>query len=824
MSAELAKNLKTYEGFVTKNADKYQDSKHSLTQNANMCFGNKLKNNGDPRWTAFLNPNVIVYQLDGNYLVIDTDDEESDNFACEIMAKYGIIDNVTPSLSNHLLGKKNKNHYWFQLPEDIRWTCKTHYTKIGQQKKYSSLDLLGSKNRIIFENMDCIYKLKNMPMMSQEILNDMKEYIPKALLEDKLNFQPVVKKDKIQKEANIELICIEKDTSLIVQDDECPQDVKEYINNTFTTEQSLENESFFFNGCGLLRKYGDEECGLGWKAVHYFAKMAGETIYNKQKVNMWLKGTKVETMSPTYGILKLQTNGECLIDLEEILSQAPTAGNSSVNTDDEEVIEVKEIIAFSEEEIAVEAFKELQSKYMYINKQFYGVNGNIWSNDSTQWESLLRNAIVGLKIKKRTEKQVKGGTEIVDIIWCDSYTHLLAVYKRVRDMIIANPRDDMYSLFHSTTLGKMCFEDGVYDFRKNSFNKWNSKTLKENPIYSCVKINRNFPAGKLDSKDSTKVIKVFYESMGKENGDKFLQYLARVCAGEIQDKYFSSLIFERDSSKGVINDWFETAFENYVGQADSNAFLAKDSFGDSEKENGWLIPFQYKRFMFVSEFAMDLKNTKKKICAKLVKQINSGGDTMKARLMRENGVHFKIQCSSIFMGNDEIPTTSVDMYEKCLQLSSCVQFKSKEQIKILLDDVKDIPQLYDSMEARLKIADPNLRADVKSKEWADALIRIIIYYYSEKPIVISSAKHEDEECESIGKKIMSKFKITGSVNDKITNEILRQFAFDNNTSLKKLKENIVAIDGRVKDFKSGSAKGMAGILEIISIASAIQEE
>lgn len=817
MSTELAQNLKTYEGFVTKNADKYQDSKHNLTQNANMCFGNRLTYDEKPRWTTFLNPNVIVYQLDGNYFVIDTDDEESNNFAAEIMAKYGIIDNVTPSLSNHLLGKKNKNHYWFQLPDDIRWTCKTHYTKIGQRKTYSNLDLLGSKNRIIFENMNCVDKLKNIPILSKEILNDIKEYMPKALSEYKLNFQPVVKKEKIQKEANIELVTIENKI-------DCPQDVKKYIDAKFTMEDSMGQDTFFFNGVHLLRKYGDEQGGIGHKAVHYFAQVAGEKIYDAKKVDMWLKGTKIENMSPTYGILK-PGEGECLLDIEEILSQASTAGNSSVNTNEEEEVVIEEdIIALSEEEVAVKAFEKMKSTFMYINKQFYGKNGNIWSNDNVQWESLLRNAIVELKIKKRTVKEVKGGTENVDVVWCDTYTHLIAVYKRVRDMIIANPRDDMYSLFHSTTLGKMCFEDGVYDFRKNLFNKWDSKPLKENPIYSCVKINRNFPAGKFDSKDATKVITVFYESMGKENGDKFLKYLARVCAGEIQDKYFSSLIFERDSSKGVINDWFETAYENYVGQADSNAFLAKDSFGDSEKENGWLLPFQYKRFMFVSEFAMDLKNSKKKICAKLVKQINSGGDTMKARLMRENGVNFKIQCSSIFMGNDEIPTTSVDMYEKCLQLSSCVQFKSKEQIQILLDDVKDIPQLYDSMEARLKIADPNLRADVKTKEWADALIRIIIHYYSENPIVISSAKHEDEECESIGKKIMTKFKITGSINDKITNEILRQFAFDNNTSLKKLKENIVSIDSRVKDFRTNQMKGMSGILEIVPIASAVQEK
>ena len=121
--------------------------------------------------------------------MMSADDEESDLFTMDIMAKYGVSDNVTPSLSNYLLGRKNKNHYWFMLPDDIRWLCFTNYTKGRIESPLSKLDLLGSKNRIIFENKECLHRLKNIPMMSQQMMNDILEYVPKALLGDNLNFE-----------------------------------------------------------------------------------------------------------------------------------------------------------------------------------------------------------------------------------------------------------------------------------------------------------------------------------------------------------------------------------------------------------------------------------------------------------------------------------------------------------------------------------------------------------------------------------------------------------------------------------------------------------
>lgn len=795
LSTAFSHELKTCEGYVSNNADEYQSTKTKLCSLANCTFRDKPAY----KYWGSKTTNAVVIQLDGNYFVIDTDDEESNTFVMEIMTKYNVVDNMTPSLSNYLLGLPHKNHYYFQLPEDIRWTCKTNYVKGGKQdKQHSKLDLLGSKNRIMFENKECLDRLKNIPMITQDLLDDICAYVPVALRNTPA-IEITEKKERQPKQP---------DTTLTATDQECPQDIKDFVDANLDAHLSAATDTFFYNSCYLLRRYGDDKNGRGWRAVHYFAKMAGKNIYDKAKVNTWLSGTKIENMKPSYAT---KLKGKCVIVLEDDgdESDLSTASTASVNT----VVKSKTKVAMSEEEVAELAYERLKNDYMYVNKQFYGKHGNVWSNDLMQFECLLRNAIVALNLKKRTEKLVKGAVEYIDVIYCNTYSHLVAVFKRVRDKIVAHPRDDMAALFHSTTLGKVCFEDGVYDFRRKQFNTWNDEYLKENPVYSCVKITRNFPSTTplLQEEDEKRMKKVFYDSMGKESAELFLKYLARVTAGEIQDKCFSSLIFERDSSKGVINEWFETAFQNYVGQADSDAFQTKDSMGDSEKENGWLLPFQYKRFMFVSEFSVDFKHSKKTISSKLVKSINSGGDTLKGRYMRENGVNFKLQCSSIFMGNDMPPPDSTDMFEKCLQLTSSVQFKSQEQINELLDQVKDIPELIASRTQKLKVADDTLRASVKTDDYADSIVRLMIKYYDTNAVLLKQSKHADEEQESLDVKILSRFVITGNKEDTVTNDMLREFARETNVGLKKLKETISCIDKRVQEHRDAKIRGLSGI-------------
>ncbi len=586
-------------------------------------------------------------------------------------------------------------------------------------------------------------------------------------------------------------------------------DYKQFIDLNCEPATADNQRTWFWNAVALMRHFEGE---TAIKAVHYYSSTAPNYDYegNKHKVDEWLNKYDDDKFAPTIRFKRPKPQrGICHIKLEEDV-----------------VVVEEEIIALSEEEVAKKAYEKLKDTFMSINQQLYGKWGNIWCcNNIAQWDALLCNAIVALKIKHRVIKQHKFGEFQTDIVWCDTISHLHAVHKRVKQMIISNPCDNMYDLFHSSTLGKLCFEDGVYDFRTHKFWKWESDELKKNPVYSCVKIPRNFPSYEDEvndwADDLQKARLVFHAAMGEEQAEKFLAYLARATAGEIKDKVFSCCVFNRDCSKGVINDWFIAAFGNYIGQADSNALVIREMLGDSEKENGWLIPLQYCRHVFISELEVDQKNSKKKLNSKMIKSICSGGDPMKGRLMRENGISFRLQCALDIMVNDLIPFSSVDVLEKCLMLTSVTQFKSQAYINAEKEKCKDSPILLKSLE-NLKLADPTIRDKVKTNEWADALVRIMIHYYTDKAAVLNNKEANDDDDDSLNVKVVGRFEFTGDKEHKVTNETLRAFAHLNNVSLSKLKTTIMGIDNRVENYRTNREKGLKCLKEIPP--SAVEEE
>lgn len=486
LPAAFAHKLRTCEGYVSKKVD--QDGKlvdkMRLTKHANTIFG------GKPDYNNFTTTNVVVIQLDGNYFVIDTDDEESDNFITDIMAKYGIVDNVTPSLSNYLLGKKNKNHYYFRLPKDIRWSCKTNYANgnydVKIRKKHSKLDLLGSENRIMFENKECLDRLKNIPMVTKDLLDDVCAYVPAALLQQStLCFEPIKKIAPTQ----VQRVVVK---GKHINTESLDQEIKDYIDEMFTIEDSANNESFFYNGAHLLRKYG--EGMLGRAAVHYFAQMAGDEIYDYSKVDKWLNGTHVENMSPTYGMLKLKTNGKCVIQLDDDdLSQATTAVNSVVSTDTEEEPAVKEddmIIKPSEDKnfttICEKIVPSIRKVLIYCREEWYNYDDqtHLWSAIKEPQKIIKKflfkcvaanNTDVAIRLSKVPENDLATRNTLIAI-----QKEYLNMYKKIESLQVLTlvKRDLELSICDNEfcnkldkTAGKLVFKDGIYDIATDTFSK-----------------------------------------------------------------------------------------------------------------------------------------------------------------------------------------------------------------------------------------------------------------------------------------------------------------------------------------------------------------
>ncbi len=305
--------------------------------------------------------------------------------------------------------------------------------------------------------------------------------------------------------------------------------------------------------------------------------------------------------------------------------------------------------------------------------------------------------------------------------------------------------------------------------------------------------------------------------MGEENAARWVAVLSRAVAGEITDKLFATILTNRDCSKGVTNDWLMSAFGSYVRQAESTNFLVQRerSGADAAKENGWLVDFQTVRLMLVQEFPLDMKNKGMKINSKLIKSINSGGDQIEGRKNYKDAMTFNIQSSTVFMVNDSPAYTTDDVLEKCVQITSTVQFKQQEFIDEKLEEAEGNEELYEYRKNRFKVADPNLRTDVKSHKWADALVRLLIDNYSDTPVKVKKSAIEGEQDIQLDERILSAFNLTGSDAHFVSNEDMRELALEWGCSLKKLKIEILGMNSKIREGirKEGGKqfKGFRGI-------------
>lgn len=559
--------------------------------------------------------------------------------------------------------------------------------------------------------------------------------------------------------------------------------------------------------CMLIRKYSDTKTEDELRdIIHEFSRK--DKSYDEAKVDDWLMNTYDDAKFP---------DDMRFPEASAITPELREAGRQALA---QEIFSPTQPITeygVTDEDFSVIAYRRLRNDYVYSQGQLFHKEGNIWSNDTKSFQSALRTAIIALKMKKLTLVEMKGKTVTTEVFYCDILKNVRSVATLTEDKIICNPDPEFYQKLHITTLGKICFNDGVYDFRRRAFYEWNSQELKTNPVYSLTKIHRNFPRTVDEAFKKECYERVFVASMGEENAARWVAFLSRSIAGEITDKLFATIITNRDCSKGVTNDWLMSAFGAYIRQAESTNFLVQRerSGTDAAKENGWLVDFQTVRLMLVQEFPMDMKNKGMKINSKLIKSINSGGDQIEGRKNYKDAMTFNIQSSTVFMVNDLPAYTTDDVLEKCVQITSTIQFKPQEFIHDKLADAEGNDELYEYRKNNFKIADPSLRTNVKSHIWADALVRLLIDNYSNNPVKIEKSAIEGEQDIQLDERIITTFKLTGSDDDFVSNEDMRDLAVEWGCSLKKLKIEILGMNPKIREGirKEGGKqlKGFRGI-------------
>jgi len=131
-------------------------------------------------------------------------------------------------------------------------------------------------------------------------------------------------------------------------------------------------------------------------------------------------------------------------------------------------------------------YEDLKDCLKSVNGRIFYYKDNIWTFDENKMRDAVSHYIMNSNIY--TMKNEKTGAY-------SPYVQNISRTRNVLDTLflkVVNENDDskLYDKFHKSTKGKICFNDGVLDFKMRTFTLW--EDIKQDMVYSTMKIERNY--------------------------------------------------------------------------------------------------------------------------------------------------------------------------------------------------------------------------------------------------------------------------------------------------------------------------------------------
>jgi hypothetical protein len=357
----------------------------------------------------------------------------------------------------------------------------------------------------------------------------------------------------------------------------------------------------------------------------------------------------------------------------------------------------------------------LNGRLIFAGRHYYKVN-NIWLHDS----ELIYNSILTFIMASPLYKPDAKGNPV-------SYWSNVSSAKKLVEAVLAKSSLDKIdnAMFHTTTKYRLCFKNGVLDFRTKKFYTWDKVDFD---YYSVVQIPYDYSVA--EPKYIKKLTDDILEPLFNENLQLALRYLARSVAGCIDDKNFATYQGSRDCGKGVFNKVLKLALGDYVKNFPIMNLLCVRNSNNNEKSVDlfWLLELEFARLAVSHEIPEE--GLGKKIKKDLIKKICSGGDTQQARRnFDRRDTEFTVDCSLLMMGNASIPMDG-DILEHHVELKSAVSFKSADYIAQVKEQQGELCAM------KYRIGNPNIKSEVDSPDYALAMIQILLDSYTDTPVVV----------------------------------------------------------------------------------------
>jgi phage/plasmid-associated DNA primase len=417
-------------------------------------------------------------------------------------------------------------------------------------------------------------------------------------------------------------------------------------------------------------------------------------------------------------------------------------------------------------------YSQLKDRVKYVNEVFYYKNGWYWIEKYEEVKCAMRVYVLNSGIKRLNEfNQV--------IPFTQNKKCADAVASVVLDKCMINNRDDNWAKeMYKSSLGKILFNNGYYDFHKGRFFTFKNKDYN----HSIVFINRidydyvipktamhkgvelTFDDYKADIKQ-----RLFITPFCEKRANYYILTLARGLAGDVIKRFFMC-IGEGDSGKSTITTALDSVCGGYFGTFNGNNICCKKFANpDVAQARRWIMLLRGKRIIASNEISTD-----ELIDGEIMKMLSSGGrDKIVARGHQGNETEFHISFLPIVYAND---------IEKIKPFDSAIETRLRT---LVYEKVyKDNP----SNEFELK-KDTGLDAEILTDNFRFAFLALLIDSYTEfakerndlEDTVKTQLKEaiqdvfEDAADISIADRIATGFAITNKLDDFETNVVIEDW-------------------------------------------------
>lgn len=468
----------------------------------------------------------------------------------------------------------------------------------------------------------------------------------------------------------------------------------------------------------------------------------------------------------------------------------------------------------SEEEVAEILLHKFRNVLKYSNGQLYLKRDYIWIQDEDTIKKFLLEYIqacdfytpvVGDKLKKKPFSKRTSTAKLI----LESLLWKINVY---------STDEQLYNKFHTTTVGKLCFQDGVLDFINKRFYTWIELDSEKIEYFTTVMIRRDFKTifenrDTIDWNNQIEEVKTkVIQPMFMENTDNVIEVFARGIAGCYYDKKWVKFTGNRNCGKGSFgNGLIKNAIEDYYFSVQGQNFVRqKFNQGESAKTTMWMLPAQFSRVAIIQEFPKFGKDTA--IDGNIIKGWCSGGDEHTTRQLYKNTpTKFKLQSLLAFFANDFPTIEPADALETCHSYHTIKTYVSQSVYDA--EQLKDQPQV---LKDKFVVGDDTIKYNCEhSVDWANAFILLLFKQFPDQSALFTSRCGIEDEGESnVESFILEHFEI-GHPDVFIRNNRIRDFI--NDSPFRELSRDKLAISLRAlgcMPAKSNGERGWKGLKEI----------